>query len=43
MEFNRNQNKPVIVLLGAGAMGSAIVRRIANNKTILLGDISEKN
>ncbi|MDO4648476.1 MAG: SDR family oxidoreductase [Eubacteriales bacterium] len=43
MEFNRNENKPVIALLGAGAMGTAIVRRIAANKTILLGDISEKN
>ncbi len=43
MEFNRNESKPVIALLGAGAMGTAIVRRIAANKTILLGDISEKN
>ncbi len=43
MEFNRNENKPVIALLGSGAMGTAIVRRIAANKTILLGDISEKN
>ncbi len=43
MEFNRNENKPVIALLGAGAMGTAIVRRIAANKTILLGDISEQN
>ncbi len=43
MEFNRNENKPVIALLGAGAMGTAIVRRIAANKTILLGDISEEN
>ncbi len=42
MEFNRNENKPVIVLLGAGAMGKAIVRRIANNKTILLGDINKQ-
>ncbi len=43
MEFNRNTNKDVIALLGAGAMGTAIVRKIAANKTILLGDISEKN
>ncbi|MCC8128127.1 MAG: SDR family oxidoreductase [Clostridiales bacterium] len=43
MEFNRNQHKPVIALLGAGCMGTAIVRRIAAGKTILLGDISEKN
>ena len=43
MEFNRNTNKPVIAVLGAGAMGIAITRRIANNKTIILGDISEEN
>ncbi len=47
MEFNRNQNKEVIALLGAGCMGTAIVRRIAtanaNAKVILLGDISENN
>ncbi|MCD8013199.1 MAG: SDR family oxidoreductase [Lachnospiraceae bacterium] len=43
MEFNLNLNKPVIALLGAGCMGTAIVRRIAAGKTILLGDISEKN
>lgn len=43
MNFNRNQNKPVIALLGAGSMGCAIVKRIGANKTILLGDISEKN
>lgn len=40
MEFNRNENKPVVALLGAGAMGMAIVKRIAANKTVLLGDIS---
>jgi len=33
----------VIALLGAGSMGTAIVRRIAAGKKILLGDISEKN
>ena len=43
MNFNRNQNKPVVALLGAGSMGCAIVKRIGANKTILLGDISEKN
>ena len=43
MIFNRNENKPVIALLGAGSMGTAIVRRIAAGKKILLGDISEKN
>ena len=42
MEFNRNINRPVIAVLGAGAMGIAITRRIANNKTILLGDNSEE-
>ena len=43
MNFDLNQNKPVISLLGAGCMGLAIVRRIAAGKTILLGDISEAN
>lgn len=43
MNFDRNENKEVVVLLGAGAMGTAIVRRIAFGKKILLGDISEKN
>ena len=43
MIFDRNENKPVITLLGAGSMGTAIVRRIAAGKKILLGDISEKN
>ena len=43
MNFNRNQNKSVVALLGAGSMGCAIVKRIGANKTILLGDISEKN
>lgn len=28
MNFDLNQNKPVIALLGAGCMGTAIVRRI---------------
>ena len=43
MQFNMNDNKPVIALLGAGAMGTAIVKRIAAGKIILLGDINEKN
>lgn len=43
MIFDRNDNKPVIALLGAGSMGTAIVRRIAAGKKILLGDISERN
>lgn len=43
MIFDRNNNKPVVALLGAGSMGTAIVRRIAAGKKILLGDISENN
>ena len=42
MNFNMNENLPVIALLGAGSMGTAIVKRIAAGKKILLGDISEK-
>ena len=42
MILDRNENKEVVVLLGAGSMGTAIVRRIAAGKKILLGDISEK-
>lgn len=42
MIFDRNEKKAVIALLGAGSMGTAIVRRIASGKKILLGDISEK-
>lgn len=43
MNFNLNENKDVVVLLGAGSMGTAIVKRIGINKIILIGDISEKN
>ena len=43
MIFDRNENKEVIALLGAGSMGTAIVRRIAAGRKILLGDISERN
>ena len=43
MIFDRNGKKEVIALLGAGSMGTAIVRRIAAGRKILLGDISEKN
>ena len=43
MIFDRNENRDVIALLGAGSMGTAIARRIAAGKTILLGDISEQN
>lgn len=42
MIFDRNEKKAVVALLGAGSMGTAIVRRIAAGKIILLGDISEK-
>jgi len=43
MIFDRNDQKEVVALLGAGSMGTAIVRRIAAGKKLLLGDISEKN
>lgn len=43
MIFDRNANKEVIALLGAGAMGTAIARRFMAGRIILLGDISEKN
>ena len=42
MFFDRNEQKAVVALLGAGSMGTAIVRRIGAGKKILLGDISEK-
>ena len=43
MIFDRNENKEVIALLGAGSMGTAIARRLAAGRVVLLGDISEKN
>ncbi len=43
MIFDRNDNREVIALLGAGSMGTAIVKRIAAGRTIFLGDISEAN
>lgn len=43
MIFDRNEKKDVLALLGAGSMGSAIARRVAAGKKILLGDISEQN
>lgn len=43
MIFDRNENKEVVALLGAGSMGTAIVRKIAAGRKILLGDISEQN
>ena len=42
MIFNYNNQKEVVALLGAGSMGMAIVERVAQNRTVLLGDISEK-
>lgn len=42
MIFNFNKNKEVVALLGAGSMGMAIAERVAQNRTVLLGDISEK-
>ena len=38
MIFDRNEPKEVIALLGAGSMGTAIVRRIGAGKKILLGE-----
>jgi len=43
MEFNLNENKEVVVLLGAGSMGTAIIKRISTNRIIFLGDINEDN
>ncbi|MBR7028591.1 MAG: SDR family oxidoreductase [Bacteroidaceae bacterium] len=42
MIFNYNKEREVVALLGAGSMGMAIVERTAQNRTVLLGDISEK-
>ena len=42
MIFNFNEKKEVVALLGSGSMGMAIAERIASNRTVLLGDISEK-
>ena len=43
MVLDFNDHKPVAALLGAGAMGLAIIRRVATGATVLLGDVSEKN
>ena len=43
MEFNLNKNREVVALLGAGSMGTAIIKRISTNRIILLGDINEDN
>lgn len=42
MIFNFNKEKEVVALLGAGSMGMAIAERVAQNRIVLLGDISEK-
>ena len=42
MIFNFNKDKEVVALLGAGSMGTAIAERVAQNRIVLLGDISEK-
>lgn len=42
MKFNFNEQREVVVLLGAGSMGMAMAERVAQNRTVLLGDISEK-
>ena len=43
MIFDRNENKEVIALLGAGSMGTAIARKFAAGRLILLGDINREN
>lgn len=42
MIFNFNKEKEVVALLGAGSMGMTIAERVAQNRIVLLGDISEK-
>ena len=42
MIFNFNKDKEVVALLGAGSMGMEIAERVAQNRIVLLGDISEK-
>lgn len=37
------KSNEVVVLLGAGGIGLEIVRRVATNRTLLLGDISQAN
>lgn len=41
MIIDRNENKEVIALLGAGGMGVATIKKFAAGKKILLGDISQ--
>lgn len=42
MNFDLNDNKEVVVLLGAGDMGLAIIKRFSAGKKILLADINEE-
>ena len=42
MKFDLNEDKEVVVLLGAGDMGLAIIKRISAGKKILLADINEE-
>lgn len=42
MKLDLNDNRSVSVLLGAGSMGTAILRRVAAGTILLFGDISEK-
>lgn len=42
MNFDLNDNKEVVVLLGTGDMGLAIIKRISAGKKILLADINEE-
>jgi len=42
MKFDLNEDKEVVVLLGAGDMGLAIIKRISSGKLILLADINEE-
>lgn len=37
------KSKDIVVLLGTGAIGLEIVRRIATSKTLILGDINQTN
>ncbi len=42
MKFDLNEEKEVVVLLGAGDMGLAIIKRISAGKKILLADINKE-
>ena len=43
MSIDRQMNKKIIVVIGAGSIGQAIVRRIGAGKHILLADINQTN